>query len=588
MFNKFFFLLSGLTLFHFTNIQAQYQLPQVKSDLYYLASPELAGRFPGTRQDSMSVFFLRDRLENLSLSMPFESGLQPFKVVTSVEAGNNQLKINAIEAVYGQDFSLYALSSNESLESDIVFAGFGMVISTDSLKWDDYEGLNVNGKWVLLLKGDPEPQNNNSAFIPFSDTRTKVMFARDRGAKGVIFTGGIQNNKTDELVPLLFERAVVSSGLPVIDVKRSFLDKILVSMNQTIDSLEAGMMRHKKPSQSTLVLEASATTELIKKEVTTFNIIGILEGNDPTLKQEYVIVGAHYDHLGMGGEGSGSRMPDTLAPHLGADDNASGVVAVLELAARMSQNKQNRRSVAFVLFGAEEMGLLGSRYFVKNMPFEPVNVTAMLNFDMVGRLNDQNAVVVGGTGTASETEELLRTLDAASDLQLSFSPEGFGASDHASFYAENIPVMFISTGAHSDYHTPDDRPDKINFQGLMLVSDLAEKIAGDLASRDSKLSFTEAGPKERTTGRRGFKVTLGIMPDFTSTSTDGLGVGGVTKGGPAERSGMKKGDKITGINGLAVGTIYDYMNRLKTLKPGQRVNVDIVRDGKPLILIVDL
>jgi S1-C subfamily serine protease len=149
-------------------------------------------------------------------------------------------------------------------------------------------------------------------------------------------------------------------------------------------------------------------------------------------------------------------------------------------------------------------------------------------------------------------------------------------------------VLFLSTGAHSDYHTPADTPDKINYEGMMEVIDFVELVTVKLSNSPEKLTFTEAGPKERTTGRRGFKVTLGIMPDFTSTSTDGLGVGGVTKGGPAERAGMKKGDKITGINGMSVGTIYDYMNRLKQLKPGQRVNVDVFRNDETLVLIVDL
>ncbi len=291
----------------------------------------------------------------------------------------------------------------------------------------------------------------------------------------------------------------------------------------------------------------------------------------------------------MGGEGSGSRVPDTLAAHVGADDNASGVVTVLELARRLTNSKDRpKRSVLFVLFGAEEMGLLGSRHFAKNLPFPAANAVAMLNFDMVGRLNETKSVVVGGTGTSKETESILNELSAQSKLKLSYSPEGFGASDHASFYAENIPVMFFSTGAHADYHTPADSPDKINYEGIAELADFAEILALNLASRGSKLTFTEAGPKERNTGRRGFKVTLGIMPDFTSTSTDGLGVGGVTKGGPAERAGMKKGDKITGINGMSIGTIYDYMNRLKQLKPGQRVNVDVVRNGETIILIVDL
>jgi aminopeptidase YwaD len=207
---------------------------------------------------------------------------------------------------------------------------------------------------------------------------------------------------------------------------------------------------------------------------------------------------------------------------------------------------------------------------------------------MIGRLNDKNAISIGGTGTATQWEEILNRHLSGNTLTAAYSPEGFGASDHASFYAENIPVLFFSTGAHSDYHTPADTWDKINYVGLSEVMTLAESIATELLNGSDRLTFQEAGPKERSGGRRGFKVTLGIMPDFTSSDADGLGVGGVTKGAPAERAGMLKGDKITGLNGMPVGTIYDYMNRLKQLKPGQRVNVDIVRNGEKMVLIVDL
>jgi hypothetical protein len=247
-----------------------------------------------------------------------------------------------------------------------------------------------------------------------------------------------------------------------------------------------------------------------------------------------------------------------------------------------------KRSLIVVAFSAEEMGLLGSRYFVKHLPVDKNKIVAMLNLDMIGRLNDKNAISIGGTGTATQWEEILNRHLSGNTLTAAYSPEGFGASDHASFYAENIPVLFFSTGAHSDYHTPADTWDKINYVGLSEVMTLAESIATELLNGSDRLTFQEAGPKERSGGRRGFKVTLGIMPDFTSSDADGLGVGGVTKGAPAERAGMLKGDKITGLNGMPVGTIYDYMNRLKQLKPGQRVNVDIVRNGEKMVLIVDL
>lgn len=571
-------------------LHAQHQIQQLKDHLYYLASPELKGRFPGTKEDSTTALFLQQYLKNAGLKLPFNDGLQAFNVVTSVKATkNNLLNINGQNVIFNTDFSIYAFSSNAKVESDLVYAGFGIFVDTEDFKWNDFKDIDVKGKWVLMLKGDPEPLNNDSKFIPFADARTKVMNAKDRGAVGVIFTGGVQNSKADEIAPLLFERAIVSAELPVLDITRNWLNTNLLPKTLPVDSLESAAISGLNPSTQHITAKVAGRTELELQEVTTFNVVGILEGSDPELKNTYIVMGAHYDHLGMGGEGSGSRTPDTLAPHVGADDNGSGVVSVMELVSRFSKAAERpKHSIAFVFFGAEEMGLLGSRYFTKNSPFPMQNIMAMINLDMVGRLNEAAAVVVGGTGTSTETESILTSVAADSKIKLAYSPEGFGASDHASFYAENVPVMFFSTGAHADYHTPADTPDKINYEGMMELIDLVEVLTQNLDNRSEKLVFTEAGPKERTTGRRGFKVTLGIMPDFTSSGNDGLGVGGVTKGGPADHAGLKKGDKIIGVNGKPVGTIYDYMNRLKQLKPGQRVNVDVNRDGETLILIVDL
>lgn len=587
---KYFILSFFLFLSTSVQLHAQNQIQQLKNHLYYLASPELKGRFPGTKEDSTTVLYLQQHLKSAGLTLPFNNGLQAFNVVTSVEATkNNILNINGKDAIFNTDFSIYAFSSNAKVENDMVFAGFGIFVDTEDFKWNDFQNIDVKGKWVLMLKGDPEPQNNDSKFIPFADARTKVMNAKDRGAVGVIFTGGTQNSKSDDLAPLLFERAIVSAELPVLDVTRNWLNKNILPIEMPVDSLESDAIIGNAPFTHQIKAKVAGRTELKLQEVTTFNVIGIIEGSDPKLKDEYIVIGAHYDHLGMGGEGSGSRAPDSLAPHVGADDNGSGVVSVMELVSRFSQkNNKPKRSIAFVFFGAEEMGLLGSRYYTKNSPFPMKNIMAMINLDMVGRLNESSAVVVGGTGTSTETEAILTSISADSKIKLSYSPEGFGASDHASFYSENVPVMFFSTGAHADYHTPADTPDKINYEGMMEVIDLVETLTKNLDSRSEKLVFAEAGPKERATGRRGFKVTLGIMPDFTSSSNDGLGVGGVTKGGPADQAGMKKGDKIIGVNGKSVGTIYDYMNRLKQLKPGQRVNVDVNRDGQTVVLIVDL
>lgn len=581
-----------IVLFLVSTLHAQPRvgIETLRKDLYFLASDSLKGRFPGTAEDKIAAEYIAQAFRQAGLNFFTPDGKSAFQIVTAVETtDSNKLSIGSVQAVYGEDYSIYAFSRSGYFKSEIVFAGFGMNIQTDSLIHNDYEGLDVQGKWVLALKGDPEPENNSSPYIPFADARNKALFAQDQGAIGLILIGGTKNNPNDELTPLLFERSIASAGIAVVDMKKSFAETQLFANKILIDSLESQLIRNENPQISFTDIEPEAVIDLQKKLTTTFNIYGYLEGSDPVLKHEFLVIGAHYDHLGMGGEGSGSRVPDTIAAHVGADDNASGTAALLELAKRFSQPKQElRRSVLFVSFGAEELGLLGSKHFVDNLPVDRSKITAMINMDMIGRLNEEKAVAVGGTGTAKNFEDMLRELESNSELKLSFSPEGFGASDHASFYAADIPVLFFTTGAHPEYHTPADTPDKINYDGMMILLELIEETAVRLANIDERPIFTEAGPKQRFQARRGFKVTLGIMPSYTAGDIQGLGVDAVTKGGPADMAGMKKGDIIVGINGMEVNNIYDYMNRLRQLKQGQRIHVDILRKEKPEILIVDL
>lgn len=555
--------------------------------VYTLASDSLKGRPVGSDADLKAASYILKKMIQADLKPMAENGFQPFSLVASVQPGdNNKMRIGGHAIDLGTQYSLYAFSASASVEAPVVFAGFGIVMQNDSLSRDDYRNLDVKGKWVLVLRGDPMPERNDSPFIPFADARTKAMLARDRGAAGLIITSGKRNNAQDELAPLIFDRSVSDVGIPVIDLKRSAADAFLLPEGYGADSLEASSIFGHKAAPA-LPVTASATTHLVKKSVETRNVVAALTSTVPS--DEWLVIGAHYDHLGMGGPGSGSRMPETPAIHYGADDNASGVAGVLWLAEKLSaQRNLLKRNILFVAFGAEELGLIGSRYFVRNLPVPKDKVVAMINLDMIGRLNEKQSLMAGGTGTSPIWEPMLTRLNEGLGISLAFSQEGFGASDHASFYAEGIPVLFFTTGAHSDYHTPNDTPDKINYQGMEQVLGLIGAVSLELAQMKERPEFREAGPRERVASRRGFRVTFGIMPGFADTGGNGLNVDGVTKGGPADLAGMKKGDRITGINGLAVKDIYDYMNRLKTIKPGERVNVDVLRNNEPLILVVEL
>jgi len=324
--------------------------------------------------------------------------------------------------------------------------------------------------------------------------------------------------------------------------------------------------------------------------VNTANVIAILPGSEADKDSSYILCGAHYDHLGLGGPGSGSRMPDTNAVHYGADDNASGVAAVLELA-RYFSTKENapRRSMVFMAFGAEEMGLLGSAHYTANSLLPLDKCLAMVNFDMVGRLDpEKRTIIIGGTGTSEEAVGLLDKAGESHMLNASYSAAGYGASDHSSFYVKNIPVFFISSGAHQDYHTPFDDVEHINFEGMADIIAYSATLMQELDGFSGRLNFKEAGPKNKKRHGYKFKVSLGIMPDFASQENNGLGVSAVSKDGPAWNGGMLKGDRIIAINGKEVTNIYSYMSRLKELKAGETAIVDVVREGKKQVLLIQL
>jgi membrane-associated protease RseP (regulator of RpoE activity) len=259
--------------------------------------------------------------------------------------------------------------------------------------------------------------------------------------------------------------------------------------------------------------------------------------------------------------------------------------------ARMMQGYKPKlqRSIVFVAFGAEEMGLLGSSEFISQPLFDLKKITAMINFDMVGRLNPENPVLsVGGVGTAAEFAALLDRHAQNRSFTAGYSAEGYGPSDHAVFYAQDIPVLYFSTGVHGDYHTPDDRPEKINMHGAEEVARFVADIIAELAGGSVRLTFTEAGPKERNPHGYGLQVKLGIMPDFTDTSAKGLRIGGVTKGAPAYNGGLLRGDIITALDGKTVENIYDYMERLKAFSPGQTISVDILRGTEAKVFLIQL
>jgi len=560
--------------------------PEIEGHIRFLASEELKGRYPGTGEDAELQDYIATEFRKAGLVLYDRTGLQHFDIVTDIEPGpGNKVAFADSELEPDTDFQPLAFSASGSVDADLVFAGYGFQIDSDDLSWDDYTGVDVKNKWVMLFRGVPGEQEASSPYINYSEDRGKALTAADQGAAGVIMVSGTSFDPNDRLEELGAKQHAVS--IPVIHMTRSAADRILSAAGaDSLATLEKLITREQIPHSFDTQLKLQATVDLKPKQVESANVIAFLKGSDPALRDQYVVIGAHHDHLGMGGPGSSSRQPDTVAVHYGADDNASGVAGVLEIAERLVADHPHR-SIMFTTFGAEEMGLVGSKYLTEHPPVDLSRVQAMINLDMVGRLNDQRQLQIGGVGTSPGFEELLDSLNASFGFSLKFSNEGYGPSDHAAFYAEDIPVLFLSTGGHPDYHTPSDRLEEINIEGEKEVLQFATLLAEVLANEHQKIAFTEAGPKVQgsSRGRRG-GITLGLMPDVTYDGNEGMPVMFVTQGKPAAVGGIQKGDIIVAIEGKSVGNVYDYMSRLDQLKEGMSIIVTVKRNDDLVDLVI--
>ena len=332
------------------------------------------------------------------------------------------------------------------------------------------------------------------------------------------------------------------------------------------------------------------------EERTTHNIIAVLPGKDKQLKHEYIVVGSHYDHLGMGGKDSGSRRPDTLGVHPGADDNASGDAVVLELA-KYFKKARSPRSIIFAFFGAEEQGLIGSKNFLEwmkkadaqriNLPQDKKGIVAMVNLDMVGRMRD-HAMSVSGTGTSSNFKAMAEAAAEQTNVNISCTPDGYGPSDHASFVAQEIPVLFLTTGGHMEYHTPDDVPSTLNYDGMQQTLDFSKELITRIANMPTTPDYISV-PSTNKMKHGKFKVTLGLMPDVMGASRiPGLRADIVVAGKSAHNAGIRSGDIIQEIDGKPVKNMDDYMQRLSELEPDTTIPVKVLRNEEILTFQVHL
>lgn len=583
--------------------------------IMYLASDALEGRRTGTQGANDAAHYIAAEFNMLGLRPGMAGGgrtrgenraryLQPFPYVSKVELGRNNSLVITSHGVsdrpdgilketekIGEDWMPIGFSTNATIESDsFSFCGYG--ISAPERKYDDYAGCVPKNRAAIVFDGTPDGDNPHGQFVQAGQIRFKAAAARAAGVRALIVISAEQNLKDDRLSRLSYDNAG-EAGIPIVVISRKAATSILHDVSYYEKVAAARTVELPIPKAISL------TVDVNRIESPSFNVVGILPGSDPKLKNEAIVIGAHYDHLGLGGEGS-------LAPregeiHHGADDNASGTAGVLELARMFTQGPKPRRTIVFIAFSGEEEGLIGSNYYV-NHPVVPLaNTVAMINMDMIGRLKDQK-LSIGGVGTAQEwKDEIKRTQDSftppqtiptsagnhstsstASPFALTLNEDGYGPSDHSSFYAKQIPVLFFWTGTHNDYHKPSDTAEKINYQGEARIVSFVANIVREMDKSDKRPTYTVA--RSDSQGRStGFRVYLGTIPNYAD-SNDGLLLDGVRDDSPAAKAGIKAGDKIVKMAGRDVKNVYDYTYALGEMKAGEEYDVELIRGGQRITL----
>jgi len=562
-------------------------IDELQHHLRYIASDELEGRRAGSKGADLTADYIAKEFKLYGLKPAGDKGsyFQEFEFVSGVRLGKNNVFAAAsgktkINLKLDTDIRPLGFSSTDSFKGGIVFAGYG--ISATEKEYDDYAGIDVKDKAVIVLRYHPEGDNQHSEFNQYSPYRYKATKVRELGAKLIIVVTGPVDDDRDALLRLTYDNSMANAGIMAVSMTRNAVDKLLQSSGMTIKQLQEEINSSKKPKSFVLQnVTFDAATEVHEVRLKTKNVIGFVEGSDPKLKDEIVVIGAHYDHLGMGGENSGSLRPDTIAVHNGADDNGSGTVGMLELAQYFSAKRSGlKRSMMFMAFAAEELGLLGSADYVKNPTVDLTKIAAMINMDMIGRLNERKLIVYG-VGTSPGFTDLVNRHNTDSAFVLKLNPDGFGPSDHASFYGKNIPVFHFFTDLHGDYHRPSDDEPLINYEGMVQVLKFVREVATDLDKLTEKPSYVQVEVPRPTGGGRGVRAYTGTIPDF-GEQVEGMKISGVREGSPAEKAGLIGGDVIIKFGKVEIKNLYDYTFALGEYKIGDEVDIVVKRGSEVL------
>jgi len=567
------------------------------ADIKTLSAPKMEGRGDGSKGLVRAEHLLEARYKSFGLEPAGSHGyLQPFVVTTGAKLqGKNYLVVEngaaKSELKLEQDYVPFSFSSSAAVTGQLVFAGYG--VTAPEFDYDDYAGLEVNGKIVVVLRYEPKgfaAKTQNQGLTRHAGIITKAINARNHGAKGVILVNGLLGEGEGDLLTRFGSVSGPEDvGVALVQAKNAAAEEWFHAAGKSLKETQGKINAQTKPASFAFPesMRVDIAVGILNTRATVNNVLAYLPGKT----DEYVIVGAHYDHLGRG-------TFDSLAPsligqiHPGADDNASGTAGVLELARLLAPLKgQLPRGILFASFAGEELGLLGSAEWVKE-PTKPLDkAVAMINMDMIGRIKD-GKVYVGGVGTGSTLQKVLDEAHGDSTLKFEISQSGYSSSDHTSFVMKKIPVLFFFSGLHSDYHTPSDTWEKISPDAAANLLNVVGRVTIELASEPAKPVFAEVVENNPhagmpSSGGPGYGPYFGSIPDFGQTE-NGVKFSDVKPGSPAAKAGLKAGDVLIQFGAKPIKNLYDFTDALRSSKVGDVVPVTVLRDGKELKVDVKL
>jgi aminopeptidase YwaD len=563
-------------------------------DVRALAAPDMEGRGAGTKGLTRAEHLIEKRYKELHLEPAGVHGYaQPFSVITGARLKSD----NRCNVVMGgsksdlkieRDFVPFSFSSSGSVDAPVIFAGYGA--TAEEFHYDDYAGIDVKDKIVVVLRYEPSgfaEKSGNHGLTQHSQLITKAINARNHGAKGVVVLNGkLGDGEEDLLTRFGTVSGPENVGIVMVQVKNAAVAAWFESGGKSLKDVQEQINSSSKPNSFALpeTLHLSLNVDIETTRATINNVLAWLPGQT----DEYIIIGAHYDHLGRGNF-------DSLAPsqigqiHPGADDNASGTAGILELARLLApQRGQLKRSILFMDFAGEELGLLGSAAWVKD-PTKPLaKAVAMINMDMIGRIKDDK-VYIGGVGTGSSFKAVLEQAQKDTPFKIEYSAGGYASSDHTTFVTKKIPVLFFFSGLHSDYHKPSDTADKINSTSAARLLDMVGNVAVQLASAPEPPAFQVVAEDKPASGGGGggYGPYFGSIPDFGQTE-NGVKFSDVKPNSPAAKAGLKAGDVMIQFGDKPIKNLYDFTDALRRSKVGDVVEVKVLRDGQPVTANVKL